>query len=126
MTTDTADGTDWVYRLKDVCDSTLRSVVLLTDEEREIRYVRDDIDPVSTHQFDQTVQTLMLDTLGKQGDEQAFDHGELLCVSRRFEDATELHFPLSATRAVAIALDGTALEQMDDPVPYLHSIVAGE
>jgi hypothetical protein len=124
MTTATDDGHDWVDRLKDVCDSTLRRVVYLTAEAREVLYVRDDIDPVSTHRFDQSDQPLPLNTSGTHGDEQPVEYGELLCVSRRFEDAIELHFPISATRAVAVYLDGTAFTQMDDPVPHLRSIIA--
>lgn len=124
MTTDTAVDQDWVTRLKDVCDSTLRSVVRLTEQDRDVLYVRDDIDPDSTHRQAHAFQTLLVDTRGKQGDEDTSDHAELVCVSRRFEDAIELHFPVSATTGVAVGLDSTAMDQMDDPVPHLHSIVA--
>jgi len=125
MAIDQSADREWVDQLKDVCASTLRSVVLLTAEDREVLYVRDGIGPDSTQMVDREFQTLMLDTVGKQGDEGTSDHGELLCVSRRFDDAIELYFPVSATTGVGVALDGTAFDQMDDPVAYLQSIIAG-
>lgn len=114
---------EMVRRLKSVCDSSLRSIVYLDPERREVLYVRDDIAPVSEDRLKDAFQTLMLDTISADSDVATYAHGDLLCVSRRFENAIELHFPLSGTEAVAVGLDGDALKQYDDPIPHFHRVI---
>lgn len=43
---DTADDREWVNRRKTACDSTLRRIALLTEDDRDVVYARDDLSPV--------------------------------------------------------------------------------
>jgi len=117
------EGPPWVEKIHHAFDGSLRSILHLTEDERDVVYLRDDVDPVSEDRLETAFRTLMFDTVGADSDEREYEHGEMLCVTRRFEDAVELHFPVSATEGVAIALDGTAMEAYDEPIQYLHDVL---
>lgn len=114
---------EWVAQVEDLLGPTLRSVMYLDQETQEVLYLRDDVEPVLEERLEYAFQTLMLDVMGMDGDERKYEHGDLVCISRRFEHALELHFPVSGTEGVAIALDADALALLDDPVPHLKGIV---
>lgn len=115
--------TPWVSRVESLYESSLRSVVYLGPERREVLFVRDDVAPVPEEVPDPGDRTPEVDAL--DGGSDAAD-GDLLCVARHFEATVELHFPVSEDGRAVIALDGPGLNLFDDPVRHLNSIVNGD
>lgn len=110
-------------RIRDLTGPELRSVIYLHEDGKEVVFLREDVESTDeklVHAF----ETLMFDLMGTEFDEGSYNHGELLAVTRRFEEAVELHFPLSETRGVALAVDGPTIDGYDDDIiPNLHETI---
>jgi len=110
-------------RLRKLCGPGLRSVIYLHEDGKEVLYLRDDVQSTDEHLV-HAFETLLFDMIGSEFNEGSYGHGELLAVTRRFEEAVELHFPIADTRGVALAVDGPTLEGYDDNViPTLHETI---
>lgn len=116
----------WVATVREQLGADLRSVIHLHANGREVHYVRDDIDPAPTERVTHAFQTLMFDLVGAHRDETMNGHGDLQCVTRQFEDAVEVHVPLSPTEGVAIALDGSASPAATDTIPTVVRAIRDE
>lgn len=109
-------------RVKSLYGSDLRSVIYLHEDGRDVLYLRDDVDG-SAERLSSAFETLMMDVMSAPVDEVTFPHGDLRCVTRRFEEAVELHFPLSETEGAALALDGDATETYEPSIGRLQRIL---
>lgn len=102
----------WLRRVRGACGSDLRRVVHRHEGGRDVRFVREDVDPGDP-----------ADASGPLDAGPRDRSAELLCVARRFEDAVELHLPVSGTESVEVTLDGISLTEYDDLVPYLRRVI---
>jgi len=100
----------------------LRSVIYLHENGRDVLFLRDDVEG-STERLSDAFETLMMDLLSLPADEDSYGHGPLHCVTRRFENVVELHFPLCETEGVALALDGDSASAYEPTLPKLRALL---
>ncbi|WP_134670907.1 DUF7522 family protein [Halorussus marinus] len=84
----------------------LRSVVHYTADDWQVVYLRDDVaDRYADGEIERAVDDVRLEGLGKPHQESLYDHGELNCTVKCFENAVEMHFAHDANTGTAVALD---------------------
>lgn len=85
----------------------LRGVLAYWDREKvEIIYVRDDIETeLRMNRQDALEREFLVESLGKNTQEEAFNLGPLYYTVRCFRDATVLHFTLEEGAGTAASLD---------------------
>ncbi|WP_132058411.1 hypothetical protein [Halorussus amylolyticus] len=89
----------------------LRSVLQYDSDDKTVVHVRDDVaDEYSDDDVAAVMQDLRLEAIEKSHQESLYDHGELNCTVRCFDDAIELHFPREEAKGTVVALDADVLE----------------
>lgn len=96
-----------VQFLQEEINDHLRSVIHYDDDGFEVIYVRHDVAAEYTDDdINEVIQDLGMEAFGKPVQENLYDHGELQCTMRWFDDGIELNFLASDTEGVAIGLSG--------------------
>lgn len=100
----------------------LRSVVVYTADDYEVRYLRDDVaDGYDTAEFERGIEEMRFEALEADYINDVFGerHGDLHCNATFFEAAVELNFVVDDTTGLAIAIDADYFGRQDSLVTYV-------
>ncbi|GGN06014.1 DUF7522 family protein [Halarchaeum nitratireducens] len=111
-----------VTDLRERVGDDLRSVVVYTESDYEIRYLRDDVAADYDEEgIERGVEEMRFKSFEAAYVDDVFreHHGELRCNVTYFADAVELHFPVSETTGVSIAVDADYFAQQDSFIEFV-------
>ncbi|GGM70205.1 hypothetical protein J2752_001853 [Halarchaeum rubridurum] len=111
--------------LDDLCERVgddLRSVVVYTASDYDLQYVRDDVAAdYDEHAIERAVEEMRFKSLEADYIEDVFRerHGDHRCTVTYFADAVELHFPVSATTGLSVAVDAAYFARQDSFIEFV-------
>lgn len=114
MSMSRSSATDLVPFLKEEAGEYLRSVVHYCGKDREILYLKEEIEEQYTEDdLEDIFESLFFEAFGRGYQEEMYVHGQLNCVVRCFDEAVELHFPHGETTGTAVALEPAATADLE-------------
>ena len=101
--------TEFIEFLQKTFGESLRSVLYYTQDDYELRYIRDDVaEEYSDEEIATVAKHLQIDAMSRHIAERRYTHDSLRCQIQSFEGGIEMNFIGEENEGVAVGLDPRA------------------